>query len=104
MTILGYDIDGQPLRAGDRAVIVCVHTPNFPLLLGQVITVGDDLGERTGQTIPGRFTFFRPEEHKWCGVCYQDVRKLPPKQADNETTTWESIEQLTGWVPEGVRV
>lgn len=100
MTILGYDIDGQPLRAGDRVVIVNVLNPVYSDMRSHSVSIVGldeksrelitDVEPRSGGyqvTVPGRL-----------------VRKLPPKQSDNETTAWESIEQLTGWVPEGVRV
>ncbi len=97
---LGYDIDGQPLRAGDRVVIVeagakpesvdgyaVVIGPNaHPLLFPGKPEISIDGPSGIGDI--------------WCDA----VRKLQPKQADNEATTWESIEQLTGWVPEGVQV
>lgn len=95
--ILGYDIDGQPLRVGDRVVPADdgksgwhAEIPEWPWTVRKVVFEGEILAEepdRDGDS----FCFYG--EH---------VRKLPPKQADNETVTWESIEQLTGWVPEGV--
>lgn len=99
MTILGYDIDGQPLRAGDRVVFVDC----FPRSKGDPVGKSGSivgLWDRGLDTdIPDPSC---PGNTFWGLGCH--FRKLPPKQADNETTTWESIEQLTGWVPEGVRV
>lgn len=95
MTILGYDIDGQPLRAGDRVVCVEVIWSRNKGKEFVVLGVFHDGDIR----ISGHDSFGLPY-----GTPAISLRKLPPKQADNETTTWESIEQLTGWVPEGVRV
>lgn len=39
MTILGHDVNGRPLRAGDRAVMVSCLNPRFPARVGDVVIV-----------------------------------------------------------------
>jgi hypothetical protein len=81
--VLGYDIDGQPLRAGDR-VVLTVHEMKEQWVGAEMEVVGP---------------FDCPYRHEPC-VKFDDggfamcrtVRKLPPKSdhqpADEEFTEW----------------
>lgn len=83
MTILGHDIDGKPLRAGDRVVYIS------PL--------GAD-GCYNGEiyTVRRRFDSCRVVLSDGQASQTRNLRKLPPKQ---DTTTWEAIQEMTGWSP-----
>lgn len=37
--ILGHDVNGRPLRAGDRAVLVNAENPDFKADIGRIFTV-----------------------------------------------------------------
>lgn len=95
--ILGYDIDGQPLRAGDRVVMVrpIGHVPEG----GEMLVIGHPLpnNRRRGRDI--RVIF----EKETCATNCCRIRKIQPKP-NHEQGSWEEIEKLTGWVPEGVTV
>lgn len=87
MTILGYDIDGQPLRAGDRVMIVRGEDGYGRDFDGmQTLVVGPSDRESFVEVdIKGGSATTRPCH----GEC---LRKLPPKSdhqpADEEFATW----------------
>ena len=39
--ILGHDVNGRPLRAGDRVVLLSARNPRFKADIGRVVTVRD---------------------------------------------------------------
>lgn len=39
MTILGHDVNGRPLRAGDRVVLISAKNPDFKADIGRAFTV-----------------------------------------------------------------
>ena len=92
--ILGYDIDGRPLRAGDRVVIAMSETR--PELVG------------TETIVKG------PAAHGWPNRVEIDVdpkgtalvviaRTYLLRRIDNnDTTTWDHVAEVTGWTPAGV--
>ena len=89
--ILGYDIDGKPLRAGDRVVMVSSPNPLTARYIGRVFEItGLSFVHADSVTISERLNGRRASL-----VC-ETVRKLPPKQ---DTTTWEAIQEMTGWSP-----
>lgn len=97
MSVLGYDIDGQPLRAGDRVVILDGSTDNN----------GDDKGGIETEVIGATEYFEGNVDLALPGIaggnanCAPGIlRKLPPK-ANHEPGSWEEIAKL-GWKPEGV--
>lgn len=88
MSILGYDIDGQPLRAGDR-VVICGKAWRDQ---GNVCTV---VGVEPDQhRYPGELEIIDHDENDklFCALP-SDLRKLPPK-ADHEPGSWEEIAKL----------
>ena len=94
--ILARDIDGKPLRIGDRAIVVSVRNakqPSLKKLKGLVFTIVgasalDDFEfetdlpdpDNTGMTVFGRG---------------KAVRKI--KDDRTGTSDWSEIEKITGW-------
>ena len=84
--ILGHDIDGNPLRAGDRAVMVCSFG-RIPNESGVLVM---------GPPLPANRARGSDVQVEWSGSLFASdccrLRKLPPKTdhepADEEFTEW----------------
>ena len=92
--ILGYDVDGKPLRAGDRVVYVG-DINNVPPHLRELVTNNTFIVDGPPEDWAAAFgsgTKVRLKGHRQLhGTCH-DLRKIDPKSdhqpADQEFTEW----------------
>ena len=98
--ILGHDVDGRPLRAGDRVVVL--QAKRKPKYIGETVTI---FGETV--TILGRC----PCEPKYAvetdipydGLFWDHYSIYPHRvrRIDDrpELGSWDDVEKVTGWNP-----
>jgi len=93
------------LKIGDMAIIVRGKGyevgPGAPI--GSIVEIIDPLGSEIVGSYANKEPAYGCKDSDgveyWIGQSW--LRKLPPKQG---TTTWEDIQQITGWVPNKQRV
>ena len=90
--ILGHDVDGRPLRAGDRVVIVDGKPSflrNHPVGTETTVIEFDGFrGVNVDLKPPPGFSFV--------AVAFTHLRRIDDRP---ELGSWDEIEKITGWNP-----
>lgn len=97
--VLGHDIEGTPIRAGVKVVLVGPRVK--PGRIGNVNTVADEL---TGWML-GAASTRSGHPGPWLllgnggAVPCDQVRVIKRINDANETTQWSEVEKAIGWMP-----
>lgn len=96
--ILGHDVNGKPLRAGDKAVIVHTPVPDMQSWVGRTCKV---IGDASADWSDMVWVYVQPSPPPGIepAIYPEQLRKID----DHEPGDWSEIEKQTGWRP-GVRV
>lgn len=97
--ILGHDIDGRPLRAGDRVKLIDASNEKFKPDIGRVFTIKCKCTTHVGAlqcletmsfgAVSGRYAL---------GV--EHLRRIDDRP---DLSTWGDVAKQTGWNPSRVR-
>ncbi len=87
MSILGYDCNGRPLRAGDRGILLSAS--NYPQALGRTVTVLGPAPDGSGDVV---IDVPHPKNGGYWESSTHNLRRLDDRTdhqpADAEFTTW----------------
>jgi len=87
--IIGHDINGRPLRVGDKVVMVNAVNPRSIIKNGEVLTVMRDAGMIESSATGRIFEAFNPVEIPDFYAEYAAVRKL-----DDHRPATESFDEI----------
>lgn len=96
--ILGHDIDGRPLRAGDRVVMVGPTVK--PKWRNTQATIVGKTAKAIGVGITMGVDDYLEHDDGGLGRA-STCRRI---DNDDDTTTWDRVAEVTGWTPTGVTV